>query len=172
MSKQPYLECGRVRNTHGVRGVLCVESFCDSPAVFAGLPALYRNIGGRYVPCRMTHCARKGELLLISLEGVDDMDAAQALKGEILYAARQDIPLAEGAYFLADLPGLPVIDADNGKCYGTVTDVRQVGGQQLLAVATATGERLLPMVSAFLDRVDAERGVFVRPIPGLLEDAD
>lgn len=172
MSKQPYLECGKIRNTHGVRGVLCVEPFCDSPAVFAGLPVVYRVVGGQYVPCRVVHCARKQELLLISLEGVNDMDAAQALKGEILYAARGDIPLADGAYFLADLPGLSVMDADGGKCYGTVSDVRQVGGQQLLSVMTPTGERLVPMVSAFIDRVDTEHGVYVRPIPGLLEDAD
>ena len=44
------------------------------------------------------------------------------------------------------------------------------GGRDMLVVDTPTGERLLPMVDAFLARVDVESGVYVRPIPGLLED--
>ena len=63
-----------------------------------------------------------------------------------------------------------VIDADSGKQYGKVKEISFAAGREMLVVSTAAGERLLPMVPAFLDRVDVEEGVFVRPIPGLLED--
>jgi 16S rRNA processing protein RimM len=106
----------------------------------------------------------------MQLEGIDDMDAAEAIKGEVLYAARADIPMEEGAYFLADLEGLPVLDADNGREYGRVKEVSFVGGRELIAVQTPTEVRLLPNVPAFVDRVDVASGVYVRPIPGLLED--
>ena len=43
--KQAYLECGKIINTHGFRGTVKLESWCDSPAVLASLPSLwfYKN---------------------------------------------------------------------------------------------------------------------------------
>ena len=64
-----------------------------------------------------------------------------------------------------------MVDADSGREYGTVSEVRDIGGRNYLVVQTAQGERLVPMVSPLLDRVDVETAVYVRPIPGLLEDA-
>ena len=63
-----------------------------------------------------------------------------------------------------------MIDADNGKAYGHVLEVQTVGAQELISVKTPSGIRLLPNVPAFVLRVDVESGVYVRPIPGLLED--
>ena len=165
-----YLECGLVQNTHGCHGWIKAESYCDSPEVLRSLPCVYRLVGGAYVAHRILDTGRKQESVLLQLEGIDDMDAAEAIKGEVLYAARADIPMEEGAYFLADLQGLAVIDADNGKTYGTVKEVSFVGGRELLVVKTPDGEKLLPNVPAFIDRVDVANGVYVRPIPGLLED--
>ena len=170
MKSGEYLECGRVQNTHGCHGWVKVESFCDSPEVLASLACVYRKVGNSHVPMRVLQTGRKQETVLMQLEGIDDMDAAEALKNETLYAARADIPLEEGAYFLADLVGLAVLDADDGRQYGRVKEISFVGGRQLLVVETPGGERLLPNVSAFVDRVDVQSGVYVRPIPGLLED--
>ena len=170
MAKCEYLECGRIHNTHGCHGWVKAESYCDTPEVLAGLPRVYRRVAGAYVPMRILETGRKQQTVLLRLEGVDDMNAAELLKGEVLYAARADIPMEEGAYFLADLVGLPVIDADSGKEYGTVREINYSAGQDMLVIKTPTGDRLMPMVDAFMDRVDVDRGVFVRPIPGLLED--
>jgi 16S rRNA processing protein RimM len=170
MQKKDYLECGRVQNTHGCHGWVRVESYCDSPEVLASLKCLYRRRGEGYEAVRVLETGRKQETVLMHLEGIEDMDAAELLKNETLYAARADIPLAEGAYFIVDLEGLPVLDADNGREYGRVSDVQSVGGQELISVKTPSGVRLLPNVPAFVVRVDVESGVYVRPIPGLLED--
>jgi 16S rRNA processing protein RimM len=170
MKSGEYLECGRVQNTHGCHGWVKVESYCDSPEVLASLPCVYRKTGSSYAPLRVLKTGRKQQAVLMQLEGIDDMDAAEAMKNETLYASRADIPLEDGAYFLTDLVGLPVIDADSGKEYGTVAEINFVGGRELLAVKTDDGMRLLPNVPAFVDRVDVASGVYVRPIPGLLED--
>lgn len=170
MDQNGFLECGLVQKTHGCHGWVKVQSYCDTPEVLASLPCVYRKAGATYVPLRVLQTGRKQETVLMQLEGIDDMDAAEALKNEVLYAARADIPLKDGAYFLADLQGLAVIDADNGKVYGKIKEVSFLGGQELLVVKTADGERLLPNVPAFIDRVDVASGVYVRPISGLLED--
>ena len=171
MAKQPYLECGFIQNTHGTRGVLRVQCWCDSPRVLLSLPELYLKSGEIYRPYHnLGGSAAGGDLVLLKLEGVEDMETAELLKGQTLYARREHLPLKKGDYFLADLPGLPVIDAENGTNYGTVIEVREVGGRRLLNIQTEKGERLYPMVPQLMDRVDADEAVFVRPIPGLLDE--
>ena len=170
MQNQKYFECGRIQNTHGCHGQVCVESYCDTPSVLAALPCVYRRVGEAYLPMRVLSTGRKKENVIMRLEGVDDMDAAELLKNETLYAAREDIPLGEGAYFLADLVGLPVRDAADGREYGRIEEIRFVGGQELFSVRTPKDVRLLPNVPAFIARVDVASGVYVTPIEGLLED--
>ncbi len=171
MKKTAYLECGLIQNTHGTRGVLRVQCWCDSPRVLLSLPAVYLSRGEAYESRRVLGGSPAGgDLVLLKLEGVEDMDAAELLKNQTLYARREDLPLKDGEYFLADLPDLSVIDADDGTCYGTVIEAREIGGRRLLNIRTEHGERLYPMVSPLLVRVDVESGVYVRPIPGLLDE--
>ena len=173
MAKQPYLECGLIQNTHGTRGVMRVQCWCDSPRVLLSLPQLYIKTGETYRAYKnLGGSAAGGDLVLLKLEGIEDMDAAELMKNQTLYARREDLPLKKGDYFLADLPGLPVIDAENGTNYGTVIEVREVGGRRLLNIQTERGERLYPMVPQLLDRVDVDDAVYVRPIPGLIEGGE
>ena len=79
------------------------------------------------------------------------------------------IALPEGEFFIADLIGLPVINADTGKVYGTLTDVIQ-HGQDLYEIETASGTRLMPAVPEFVREIDLEKGVFVTPIEGIFDE--
>jgi 16S rRNA processing protein RimM len=98
------------------------------------------------------------------------MDTAEMLKGSVIYARREDIPIEEGSAFITDMIGLPVIDANTGKVYGTLKDVYNPGASDLYVVATSEGDRMIPAVGEFVKEIDVERGIFVTPIPGLLED--
>lgn len=172
MAKAPYLECGLIQNTHGTRGTLRVQCWCDSNNVLLSLPFVYRQTDHGMVSYAVEGgSSAGGNLVLLRLTGIDTMEAAEALKGQTIYASRDDLPLEDGAYFLADLPGLPVIDAANGTVYGTVREVREVGGRNLLCVITAHGDRLYPMVAPLLSRVSVDEGkILVSPIPGLLDE--
>ena len=71
MAKQPYLECGFIQNTHGTRGVLRVQCWCDSPRVLLSLPELYLKSGEIYRPYHnLGGSAAGGDLVLLKLEGV------------------------------------------------------------------------------------------------------
>ena len=65
----------------------------------------------------------QGQMALLQLEGVDDMDAARALRGQVFYFDRNDATLPAGRWYVADLIGCEVRDADTGKVYGVVTSV-------------------------------------------------
>lgn len=168
---ESYLEAGTVRNVHGVRGDLTVGCLCDSPRVFAALDTLYLKRGGEYIPYRCTkNQPMSGDSLLVHLEGIESREAGVVLKGKALYASREDLPVPpKGSYFIADLIGLPVIDAKTGQVYGKITDVRNYGASDLYEITGEDGEtRLFPAVPNFIDRVEIGGGLYVTPIEGLL----
>ena len=170
MAKKQFLECGIVINTHGVRGDVKLESLCDSPEVLASLERVFVLEGGKYREIEVKHASVFKQFVLATLDGIDDMDKAAAMKGTTLYASRDDFELSEGDYFIADLLGLPVIDNIDGKVYGKIKDVINRGASDIYVISTPTGERMMPVVDEFVKKVDLESGVFVETIPGLLSD--
>ncbi|MBQ3013044.1 MAG: 16S rRNA processing protein RimM [Clostridia bacterium] len=170
MEKKQYLECAIIINTHGVRGDVKLESLCDSPDVLADLKRVFVHENGKYREIKVIHTSIFKQFVLATLEGVTDMDQAAAMKGTTLYASRDDFELEEGDYFIADLIGLPIIDVDNGKTYGTVKEVINRGASDIYVVKTPNGERMMPAVEEFVKKIDLDKGIFVKTIPGLLSD--
>jgi len=170
MEKKQYLECAIIINTHGVRGDVKLESLCDSPEVLASLERVFVLEGGSYREIEVTHASVFKQFVLATLEGVDDMDKAAAMKGTTLYASRDDFELEEGDYFIADLIGMPIIDNISGKVYGKLADVINRGASDIYVIKTESGERMMPAVEEFVKRIDLENGIFVETIPGLLSD--
>lgn len=168
MSRQPYLECGKIINTHGVRGTLKLESWCDTPAILAGLPRFWRKNGEEFQPLNIRRTSVFKQFVLADVEGIEDLDAAVALKGTVVYAAREDLDPGDG-FFIADLIGLPVKNAESGEIYGILTDVINRGAQDIYVIDTPNGERMMPAVEEFVRRTDLDEGIFVLPIPGMLD---
>jgi len=167
---QKYLECGTIINTHGIAGAVKVLSACDTPYDLAELETLYILQLGVYRKLTVTSASVYKDTVIMTFEGINDIDQAARLKNRAVFADRDDLYLEEGSYFLADIIGLPVIDADNGKVYGKIESVNTNTPQLLYEVKTESGEiKLLPAVDAFIKEVDLEKGVFVTPIPGLLD---
>ena len=88
--KQPYLVCGTIVNTHGVRGAVKIESHCDSPKVLAELPRLFlQTKEGIYEERKVVKASVGGSRVLAYLEGVETLDDAIPLKGKTVYAKRE-----------------------------------------------------------------------------------
>ena len=80
---QKYLEAGKVA-THGVRGEMKLELWCDGVAFLKKVGRLYTTPqGGRCY--KITSIRPQGQMALLQLEGVSDMDAARALRGQVFY---------------------------------------------------------------------------------------
>ncbi len=168
--KKQYLECGRVCNAHGIRGVLKVEHWCDSPRVLAGQKRVFVVTEGEYTEKKVLTASVSGETVLMSISGVESREDAIAMKGTVLYLKREDIPLKDGEMLIADMIGLPVIDANTGRVYGEIKDVYDVPRGRMYTVATDGADVLLPDVDEFIKRIDADEGMFVTPIPGFFEE--
>lgn len=171
MGKSAYLECGKIINTHGFRGDVKLESFCDTPAVLAGLSRVFFSENGGFREVRIERASVFRRFVFMHLAGIDDEETAKRCCGTVLYAAREDIPLREGAFFVADLAGLPVIDAETETVYGTVGEVIHPGATDIYVVKRPGKEdAMIPAVPAFIKRVEIEKGVYVTPIGGMFDD--
>lgn len=169
MPKKRYLEAGEIVGTHGVRGEVRVYPECDSPEVLAGLKKLYFDGGTRAVKIKAR--AHKN-VAIIKLDGIDTVEAAAALRGQMLYLDRNDLKLERGRYFICDLIGASVVDDDTDEVYGECTDVSHTGSNDVYHMRTTDGrEVLIPAIPSVIRKVDVDRGVIrIFPMLGLFDD--
>jgi 16S rRNA processing protein RimM len=122
--------------------------------------------GGRSEQVRIVGVRQHKGRLLVAIEGVADVEAAQRFVGATFFAPRVAIELGEGEYLDEDLVGCAV-RASDGRSYGTVERVEHYPASDMLVI----GGRMLPMVSAFIRAIDVEqRSIVVGDLPeGLLE---
>ncbi len=166
-----YLEAGKIINTHGIKGDVKIESWCDSPASLAKIKIMYlKNKDETYREIKINHTSVYKDTVIAHIEGIDDINDALAYKNKIIYANRNDIPLKEGDHFIADLIGLPIIDIDSGIVLGKLLDVSTAGVHDIYEVELSGGAvAYMPAVDEFVKKIDLENGIYIRPIEGLLQ---
>ena len=168
---QQYLEAGKVVTTHGVRGEMKALPLCDGAAFLAKFKRLFTTADGAG-ETRVLGVRAQGNVILLRLDGVNDMDAARAQVGKTYYFAKADAKLPEGRYFIDDLIGCTVLHADDGRTLGIVAKVDHPGVQDIYIVRDAAGEEhWIPAVPEFVVDVDiAARTVKMRPIAGMFDE--
>lgn len=169
MEKKKFLECGKIINTHGFRGAVKLESWCNTPEDLADLSRLFLQEADGMKCIRVKHASVFKQFVIAELEGVTDLDAAMALKNRVVFAAREDFSLDEGDVFIVDMIGLPVIDIASGTKYGTLREVINRGASDIYVISTPDGERMMPAVEEFVKKIDIEQGIFVAPIEGMFD---
>ena len=169
MEKKKFLECGKIVNTHGFRGAVKLESWCNTPEDLADLSRIFLKEGAEMKCVSVKHTSVFKQFVIAELEGVNDLDAAMALKNRVVFAAREDFDLDEGDVFIVDMIGLPVIDVNNGTTYGTLSDVINRGASDIYVIKTPDGERMIPAVEEFVKKIDIETGIFIAPIEGMFD---
>ena len=154
MEKKALIEAGRIVNTHGVQGEVKIESWLDSPQFLKSFKRLY--LGAEQELRVVSARVHKG-FVIARLEGVDDVNAAMALKSRTVSIRREDAKLPKGAFFLQDILGARVVDED-GREIGVLEDVMETPASNVYVVRGET-EHLIPAVPEFIKKTDADAGV-------------
>ena len=166
--KKRYLEAGKIVNTHGVTGEVKVQSWCDSPEVLTDFDTLYNE---KQRPFHVKRAYVHKGCVIMRLEGVDTCEAAEALRGTVLYLDREDVELPEDLVFVQDMIGLPVYDQRTGQTVGRLKEVISNPAHDMYVVAReGKPDALIPACAPFLIEVDLEGGrIVVETIVGLIE---
>jgi 16S rRNA processing protein RimM len=152
---------------YGVRGEVRVKSFCAEPSAIGDYGPLVDDAGRDY---RLTVQRPVKGGYAVRLSGVPSREAADALRGQRLWAPRTALPeVAEDEYYHSDLIGLEAVDT-GGAVLGRVRAVHDFGAGDLLEIA-GREEVLVPFTREVVPTVDIGMGrVVVDPPPGLLRD--
>jgi 16S rRNA processing protein RimM len=164
---------GVITGVHGIKGHVRIKSFTAEPEDVAGYGVLYDAGGGS--PLRLRVTGRSGSLVIARIAGIDDRNAAEALKGHKLFVPRSALPPPDGdEFYHADLVGMRAELADGEhrrEIIGTVAAVHDFGGGDVIEVETGRGVTIMvPFTRDAVPEVHVAEGwLVVVPLPGLLE---
>ena len=165
-----WVAVGEIVGAFGVHGEVKVVPLTDFPERFAQTPTLY--LGDAHIPHAVQSARQHQRIVVLKLEGMDEMVAAARLRGVTLWIPEAErMPLPTDQFYLSDVVGLPVTHV-NGQPLGKVVDFIPSGANDLFVVRTSSGrEVLLPAVREFIHELDIPAGVLrVAPIPGLFDE--
>lgn len=165
-----YLECGQITRAHGINGAMIVNHYCDSYEVFAGIKTLYIKGEDGYTSMRVKKCSPYKNSAIVTVEGINSPEEVTKMRLVSVYAHRNDIPKNDGDFFIVDLIGLEVFDAESGEKYGVLKDVANQGAQDLYVIKRENKpDGYVPAIPQFVREISLEKGIFITPIEGMLD---
>ncbi|MGO5022825.1 ribosome maturation factor RimM [Lawsonibacter sp. LCP25S3_G6] len=153
---QQYLEVGKVTNVHGLMGEVRVQPWADSPEFLCKFKTLY--VDKTHWPIEVERARVHKNMVILKFRGVTDVPSALAMRNAILYIDRADANLPEGSFFLADIYGLEVRDAQNGAVLGKIADVLTLPANNVYVVKGGERELMIPAVPQFIAETNIEQG--------------
>lgn len=160
--KLQYIEAGEIVTTHGVRGEVKVLCWLDDPEMLCEFDRCI--IDGKEMIMESVRVQKTCNL--VKLQGIDTMEAAQAMRGKVISLYREDID--DDVIFAAELIGVEVFS--EGKKIGKITDVLDYPGNSVYVVK-GEYEYMIPAVNQFILSTDILKNEMqVKLIEGMRSD--
>jgi len=156
---------GEIVNTHGVKGELKVIPLVDNPDDLYDYKYFFIDEKKYEAESIRFH----KNFALIKLNGIDDINIAERIKGKFLELPREDLkPLPEGMYYICDLMGIEVFDETLGKL-GTINEVFNTGSNDVYVVDYMDKPLCIPVIDGVVKDVDLDNQKMTVLLPkGLL----
>ncbi|MGL4637524.1 MAG: ribosome maturation factor RimM, partial [Beijerinckiaceae bacterium] len=159
---------GVIGAPHGVRGELRVKSATADPLAIGDYgPVTLPN--GRVL--KLLNVRQGGEVVIVRIEGINDRNAAEALKHQTLAVPRSALPPSdeEDDFYHADLIGLRCETAE-GVLVGTLMAINDFGAGDILDIKRPTGPNMtLGFTKANVPEVDIAAGRLIVVLPNVVE---
>ena len=150
------LTIGKVLKPRGLKGELKIETYSSDSARFSHLKQLKIDTK-EYI---VKNISLEGAIGYVTLDTIDDVDKAEALRGKFITAKRDDLPkLPDGKYYIVDMIGLDVVVS--GEVVGEVCDVLQYGSADVYVVKNGANSFSFPAISGLVKQVDLDLGKIV-----------
>ena len=162
------LEIGKIVTTHGIRGEVKIQPWCDEPELFDELEYLFIE-GEKYNIVRNRF---HKTCQIVQLENVNSIDDAERFKNQIVYINRDALELPEGRYYIADIEGLTVKE-QNGRILGVVDEIIKTGSNDVYSLKDTFNKKpvLIPVIEGVVLETNIDGGYIVVKLPkGLIDD--
>ena len=166
--KKEFLEAGKIVTTHGIRGEVKIMPYTDSPELLAEFDRLF--IGKEHTEVIIERSRVFKNTVIAKIEGINTPEAAEKLRNKVLYMHRDDLELDDDTYFIQDLIGIEVRDADSQQVYGKIIDVMQTGANDVYVIKGDDREYLVPAIADVVVSTDIDGNIMtIRPLDGLFD---
>lgn len=166
--KKEYLEAGKIVTTHGIKGEIKIMPYTDTPELLCEFDRLFTGKNHDEIYIEKSRVFKN--MVIAKIKGVNTPEEAEKLRSNILYIHRDDLELDEDTYFIQDLIGVEVKDADEGTVYGKITDVLQTGANDVYVIKGDGREYLVPAIPEVIILTDIENDLMlIRPLEGLFD---
>ena len=148
---------GRIAAPFGIKGWVKVQPYSEDPGTLMDFESWRVGRGEQQAHYSVEEIQDHGNALVAKLAGIDDRDAAYALRGQEISVAKSDLPPAgENEFYWSDLIGLKAVNRE-GIELGRVDSLLETGAQDVLVV-NGKREHLIPFVATFVGKVDVAGG--------------
>ena len=154
--KEQYLEVGKITNVHGLMGEVRVQPWADSPDFLCRFKTHY--VDKTHWPIEVERARVHKNMVIIKFHGVTDVNGDLAMRNAILYIDRDDANLPKGSFFLADIYGLEVRDAQTDEVLGKVDDILTPPANNVYVVRGGKREIMIPAVDQFVKEINVDEG--------------
>lgn len=169
--KKEFLEIGKFVGTHGVRGMVRIQPWSDDGEFLTQFKKFYLDNGVTKI--EMSKITPHGNVVIAAVKGVDSIEKAEKLREKVLYIKRDDAKLPDGRYFISEIIGAQVFDADSDALLGTLADVSPTGANDVWHIKRGETEYLVPAIPDVIVNVDIDNDVIkIRPLKGIFDDED
>lgn len=167
--KKDFLEIGKIVGTHGVRGMVRIQPWCDSGDFLTDFKYFYLEMGAKKLS--VNKITPHGNVVIAAFDGIFTIENAEKLRNKILYIKHDDINLPEGRYFVSEIIGAKVFDNATGKLLGILKDVTQTGANDVWHVENGGKEYLVPAIPDVIADVDVNSDtVKINVLKGIFDD--
>lgn len=167
-----YFDVGIIVNTHGVKGEVKVMPLTDDPQRFEILKWVYLDTPQGLKKVNITGVKYLKGMVLMKLQGIENMNAAELLKNTVLKVDRSNaVKLPEDSYFICDLISSEVYDID-GTLLGALADIIKTGSNDVYVVKSpGKNDLLIPALKSVVTQISIkDKKITVKLPEGLVEN--
>ncbi len=166
------LRIGVVTTTHGIRGEVKVFPTTDDVNRFKKCDEVILITKEGNLTLHVESAKFFKNIVILKFKEFNSInDVEKFRKCDLMVTRENALPLKEGQYYLCDVIGARVVEEEEGKIIGKVTDVIETGANNVFVIRTEEGKEVLfPVIPECIKKVDTEEGVVTAHImKGLME---
>lgn len=163
---------GKITQTHGLKGEVILWLDVDEPELYAEMDSVFLKFGKEMVPYFIEHIQIRGKKSIAKFEDIDSIEETESIINKELYLPLENLPELEDdtSFYYHEIIGFELKSESNGEILGTISQVYEGSGQDLLAFEFKGKEVLVPISDDIVKTVNRQEKQISVDLPDGLID--
>lgn len=172
MRKEDCYFLGKITKTHGVKGEVIIWLDVDHPEIYADLDSILLLVKDELVPYFIENLQIRGKKSILKLEDINSIEDTAPVINKEVYLPEEMLPALEDDHFFYyhEIVGYQLKEEKDGQIYGTINQVYEGAGQDLISFDKDGTEVLIPISDDIVKTIDRETRTLLVNLPDGLID--